>query len=334
MRPGPRVGQGECDRGSVSAADAFTAPSMTRGCHDERASDGARSASGCRVARRAEQRRGGCRGRCRSGGSPPAGTSTACVYGPAGAVARALGGRVGSRHGSMSAAETNEPSAAKNAMLSGIGVSRIQKLPVVGSSQTEHHPVGAAEVGDAHQPLGPLLGRVGHPQAHVADRAVGRGDHGRRRGRTRPARHRRRRRRRWSRRHGRRSRRRRGRRSPCTVVVAGAATADAGARSTVAPSSWCSARRRHARRQRDHGEPPSTTSRHDIAATVGVASPVPATDRRARAAAPRRGALRRAPPVRHAGGVGHARPRGHARRGRAVVLLVLHPLPARAGRGC
>ena len=40
----------------------------------------------------------------------------------------------------MSAEETNDPSAAKNAMLSGSGVSRIQKFPVVGSSQRKTIP--------------------------------------------------------------------------------------------------------------------------------------------------------------------------------------------------
>ena len=55
----------------------------------------------------------------------------------------------------MSAAETNEPSAAKKAMLSGVGVSRIQNLPCVGSSADEDHAVGAAEVGDAHQARAP-----------------------------------------------------------------------------------------------------------------------------------------------------------------------------------
>ena len=45
-----------------------------------------------------------------------------------------------SRHGTMSALETNDPSAAKKAMLSGVGVSRIQKLPCVGASHRNTMP--------------------------------------------------------------------------------------------------------------------------------------------------------------------------------------------------
>ena len=43
-------------------------------------------------------------------------------------------------HGSMSVAETNEPSSAKKAMLRGVGVSRIQKGPCVGASKTKTIP--------------------------------------------------------------------------------------------------------------------------------------------------------------------------------------------------
>ena len=40
----------------------------------------------------------------------------------------------------MSVAETKEPSPAKKAMLSGVGVSRIQKWPCVGSPKTKTMP--------------------------------------------------------------------------------------------------------------------------------------------------------------------------------------------------
>ena len=139
------------------------------------------------------------------------------------------------------------------------------------------------------------------------------------------------------------------------AVVAGVDRCVVGAAVVVVAAATAVARRRRRRRgavvdgRRDRGRAVvvvtarghRTTSasgttehdRHDIAVTVGVnVADVPATPTCESCGATDERALRRPPPVRDAGRVGHAGARGHPRRGRAVVLLVLHALPARARR--
>ena len=220
----------------------------------------------------------------------------------------------------MSAADTNEPSAAKKAMLSGSGVSRIQNCPVVGSSQTNTMPSAPPR---SVTPISPRAARPAVSASHRHTSHVEPSAAVTRRRRCEPGRH-------------------------DAAWSSARRVASSAVRSTAGRGRSCRGRVRPATAV----EPPSSAPRTVVvtphAATRGRAAPPPSgaattSAVTVRVASPRAGhvdlrelrgrrgrALRRPPPVRHAGRLGHAGPRGHARRGRAVVLLV----PARTTRTC
>ena len=78
----------------------------------------------------------------------------------------------------MSNESMNAPPASKNAIDSGSSVFVMWNFVACGFGYRNAIAVSRPEVGDEHQPAPALLGRIGQPQAQVADRSVRLGDPG------------------------------------------------------------------------------------------------------------------------------------------------------------